>query len=270
MDFVRTEGGMYVPRSSAGPSVEAMPPAQQGAGWGVKSRRFLRSCRDPFILAIQLATALILYLNYTHTVVPTEQKDRLAEQVATLEKDAEKATVDVQQKLSTLHSLQGEVAQSDAQLARLRSDRDVLLHEIDASQLVARRANQEAASAKGRLKQAAENLELAQWSIFHQRVSLEQVRPHIEFVTANVNYDQYSAAMATSDPVRKVVEMYRATWPDITALSSRVVGSIRNLHSDVYPSWMSKQFADVYESEARLVHCNRPDFDGIQANYEKQ
>lgn len=270
MEFKRTESGIYIPTRQASETADAKQDVQQRTREKSKIQRMLRASKDYLIVGIQLATVFILYLNYVHTVVPTEQRDQLAEQVAGLQTDAKKAEVQVKQKLASLHALQDDVAQSNAKLLQLRSNRDALKQEIDGSRLFAKRAKKEADQADDRLKRAASSLEVAQWSIFHQRVSLEQLRPVFSYTEAMGNSSLFNEQLTGKDPIDTIVMHFAGAWPDTEALARQVATSIRKMRSDLFPARMSEQYADVYVAEAKALRCERPDFVAIKADYENR
>ena len=267
MKFVRTKSGLYVPDKSLSESSDHsndldVKPIQS------LNRRWALRAQDIFIIAIQLITAWILYLNYAHTVVPIQQKDLLAEQVATLQRDADRATGVVNEKLAQLGKLQNEVKKSNAQLLQLQADRDALKAENESSRNRAIEAKAKIDAASRRLKQIAGALELTQWNIFHASVDMLKSKPYFSFAGSHRNYSILKEALDHDNPGRFLIDRYKMDWPYPPAIAEDVASSIREMKSELYPHWMNDQFANVYLEEARAIKCDKPNFDQILSEYE--
>jgi hypothetical protein len=267
MDFVRTKSGLYVPQTRDIPQHEQRE--DPGKLEKPSGKSWVRRTQDVFIVLAQLATVWILYLNYTHTVVPIQQKDLLAEQVAALQRDAERVTATVDEKMIQLRNVQKELEKSHILLGQLQSDRSSLMAQNDLARRQVIDANSKVAIADKHLKQVSGALELTEWNIFHVNVGMQQIKPHIAFVSDNKNFFIVQGALGTSDPGKFLIDRYEKNWPDLPAISESVAASIRKMKSNLFPDWMSAQFANVYSREARSLRCEKPNFDEMLSSYEK-
>ncbi|MCI2246602.1 hypothetical protein L3067_18475 [Xanthomonas sp. PPL568] len=272
--YIRTELGLLIPRGSVG---SKQPETLPGANLKALTNKVDSHNDRLFNLAsllIQLVTVIVLWLTFKNTVIPTQQKELLAEQVANLEQDRKKTVTDIERGKRTMEKLNSALSGQRQELSRLKQERNVL--EIESgrahAETIAARAKEQAAQLA--TKSAQKVLADARWRIFSEEASWQVLRAdtgqamlhkHISNAVASAN--STTGEQTVSSKFVRDIELYENNWPDYTSLVKLTSDRIRALRSPHYTPEMANEFADQFEKEGANFRCDRPNFSAIKEKY---
>lgn len=272
--YIRTELGLLIPRGSVDSKpTAALPDANLDA-----SAKKTVSHGDRWLnlasIFIQLVTVVVLWLTFKNTVVPTQQKELLAEQVASLEQDRKKTVTDIEHGKRTMEKLNSTLSGQRQELSRLKQERNAL-------EIESRRAHAEAIAAQAKeqaaqlsTKSAQKGLTNARWRIFSEEASWQILRAdtgrtliykHINNAVDSAN--STTDKQTTAQNIVRDIELYEKNWPDYKSLVKLTVDHIRALRSPHYTAEMANEFAGQFEKEGANFQCERPNFAAMKEKY---
>lgn len=272
--YMRTELGLLVPRGSVdSKQPAALPDADLDASAKTTvghSDRWLNLAS----IFIQLVTVVVLWLTFKNTVIPTQQKELLAEQVAGLEQDRKRTVADIEHGRRTMEKLNSTLSGQRQELSRLQQERNAL-------EIESRRAHAEAIAAQAKeqaaqlsTKSAQKGLTDARWRIFSEEASWQILRAdtgrtliykHISNAADSANSAAEKQTAAQS--IVRDIELYEKNWPDYKTLVKLTGDHIRALRSPHYTVEMANEFADQFEKEGAKFQCERPNFATMKEKY---
>jgi hypothetical protein len=271
--YIRTEFGLLIPRGS----VESKQPAAfPDANLDASAKKTVNQSDRWLNLAsifIQLVTVVVLWLTFKNTVIPTQQKELLAEQVASLEQDRKKTVTDIEHGKRTMEKLNSTLSGQRQELSRLEQERNAL-------EIESRRAHAEAIAAQAKeqaaqlsTKSAQKGLTDARWRIFSE-ASWQILRADTgrTLIYKHINNSVDSANSATDEQttaqsIVRDIELYEKSWPDYKSLVKLTVDRIRALRSPHYTVEMANEFAGQFEKEGANFQCERPNFAAMKEKY---
>lgn len=270
--YERTRGGVLVP-------VATLAAPQDSAA----SRSDKRPPVDPLTrwvnllgLGIQALTVVVLWLTFQTTVIPTQQKELLAEQVSQLQIEKRQTIAAIQTAELRVKELDSTLADQRAELARLDVERAALIEESQRAHLSANSALEAAAIAGAKEKEAkraeaAANAYLtdAGWRIFQEEVAFQIWRPVLKF-RRRLREGASDGEEQGSTPEGKIVGAingHAAGWPDFQAMVSETAAEISNMRSPHYTASMAQEFAEAFRKEGSEFTCLVPDFEEMKRKY---
>jgi len=217
---------------------------------------------------------VVLWLTFKNTVIPTQQKELLAEQVASLEQDRKKTVADIERGKRTMERLNSTLSGQRQELISLNQERNEL-------EVESRRAHAEAMAAQAKeqtahlaTKSAQKGLTNAIWRIFSEEASWQILRADTGrgILSKHINnaVDSANSTTGKQTAAQKIVrdiELYEKNWPDYKSLVKLTADRIRALRSPHYTPEMASEFADQFEKEGANFQCERPNFTAMKEKY---
>jgi len=239
------------PREFAGRKrAHAAPPQIEGNGVAPIDR--FGKWSQVIGLAIQLATLALLSWGYVYTVIPVFQKELLAEQVAALEMQKEKAFIELSAQRRAAAVNANLLQRQAASLRDLAKRSNKLSLEARTAIDAERQASLQALLARHEVNNLSEHQSQFQWMFLRTRAGLmEWVES--EKAGKDIPYGDYK------------------TWPDNLKISRQVVADLRNdkrLGAD-FTLAMVNQFAAYIESHQDEFACAPPDVTTWQSERNK-
>jgi hypothetical protein len=253
IEFERSNSGLYLPK-------QLQNPQKPKAEW-------LGDAVNALLVVIQAATVWVLWLTYTNTVIPSRQKELLAEQVAQLQIEKGKVLKQIAVSQSRLVALTEQASRQVAEITSLSNDKTRLQSEIKVLSIKEAAANGAALMAQKELSTTKQNLLLAQVHILAEQSASLVAVPALNDSVSQTNkqrgetYDRDIAA---------VVAAAETQWPNFGPMIEGTVTNLRKLGDFVYPHAIGPTLADVYSEKMKDFMCARPSFSGLKAKYEQE
>ncbi|MCC8568282.1 hypothetical protein, partial [Xanthomonas citri] len=217
---------------------------------------------------------IVLWLTFKNTFIPTQQKELLAEQVASLEQDRKKTVTDIERGKRTMEKLNSALSGQRQELSRLKQERNVLEIESGRAHAEAMAARAKEQAAQLATKSAQKVLADARWRIFSEEASWQILRAdtgrailHKHINNAVASTSSTTDKQTVAEKIVRDIELYENNWPDYTSLVKLTSDRIRALRSPHYTPEMANEFADQFEKEGAKFHCERPNFPAMKEKY---
>ena len=212
---------------------------------------------------IQIATAGILYLTYVHTVVPTQQKDLLAEEVAALKLKRGSIQQQLVVQREHLSGLSRQVSTESAEIIRLRVAKRGLSSDLVALNAKVREASAKAMNLESRIALNEKQILLDQVKLFRNQLELWQLSLLIprdaDELTRKVTYKIMVSPSETTN--------YVLMWPDYYRQTMSYASIVRSAKSVDFPLYFSTDFSAYLVAHARDFSCSPPTNDLVEAAF---
>jgi hypothetical protein len=249
IEFEQLKSGLYLPKRAPSAPKPRM--------------KWFAEAVNALLVLIQLVTVWVLWLTYANTVIPSRQKELLAEQLAQLEIEKKGILQEISRSKERLAMLARQGRIHAREIADLSSDKSRLLAEIKGLRANASSANDLAKASRARLAEANKSLSLAQLNIFSEQATYAIAYPGMADRVDEIN----SAAKGDRLNYVQTIDKAEKQWPEFGPIIHSVEAGLRQLHSSLYPSSWGPEFAGYFDERMRGFSCARPDFVELRKRY---
>lgn len=266
-EYQRSSGGILVPQASA-----RQNPGPEAGSLGASEHPSDRISRVINLgsLAIQAITVIVLWITFKSTVIPAQQKELLAEQVARLEIDKKNTVADIAAAKASVSKLNSALVTQRSELARLSQERSTLENMTLAAKREA--ASAKRAEVKARASEQAANLGLtdARWRILAEEATWVIWRPIINDTVNQANQEANiggGPSLTHEQEISNIVDEFDNNWPDFSNAIRDVANNLRAMRSPHYTPGMAAELSTAFLKEAEGFKCPKPDLNSIKRKY---
>lgn len=219
------------------------------------------------MVIIQFFTVWVLWLTYTNTVIPSRQKELLAEQVAQLEMARDAASKQISASEKSLKKLAKKSADQVSQIQDLETYKKSLSKEVRSARLAADQADRTSSQARNRLAETRRQLRLAEADIFHDQALLVLFRfgnnDRVEQINDSLRDDR-------DNTIADAILRAKSSWPSFSSISSETEKQLSEMNSNLYPRAFGTDFASFFKVRISTFSCVAPDFSVIESRYKEK
>ena len=217
------------------------------------------------LVLVQLVTVWVLWLTYTNTVIPSRQKELLAEQLAQLKIEKQSILGEIDESKGRLATLVRQAKAQGAEISSLSDDKSHLLFELKGLSANAISANAIAKTARAKLSESNKSLSLTQASIFSEQAAYIIAYPQM---SDGVRETNSARNKDDKDSYEQMIGQAEKAWPDFGPIMKDVEANLRQMRSPLYPNSWGGELADYLSHKMQGFSCVRPQFAVLKKRYK--